>query len=223
METSAPRNKKVEQGEITRGVLIDVATRLFTEHGFQGTATEDIVRAADVTRGALYHHFASKEHLLRAVFESLEEKIAERIIVAGSPGTDPLDQTRRGIAEFLDACLEPSFSRICLIEAMSVLGWETWSEVDEQYTYGLLREGLASSMRAGLLEDRPVDVIAHIFLGAITHAALAIARAEDPAHARKAFGAEIDRLLDGLATDGAGSGGTQSAAAPRRRRRRRVS
>jgi len=70
--TAAASSKRVQQGEATRAVLIETAQRLFAEHGYAATSTTDIVTAAEVTRGALYHHFADKEDLFRAVLEATE-------------------------------------------------------------------------------------------------------------------------------------------------------
>src|ERR1700759_2647290 len=65
-EQQAAPGKRAAQGRATRGQLIEVATRLFTEHGYEGTSIEAVLSAAGVSRGALYHHFAGKEALFEA-------------------------------------------------------------------------------------------------------------------------------------------------------------
>ena len=80
------RRTQAERAEATRGALMDAARRLFTERGYDGVGTEEIVRAAGVTRGALYHHFGGKAELLEAVYERLEAESTERVarVVLGS-------------------------------------------------------------------------------------------------------------------------------------------
>jgi AcrR family transcriptional regulator len=64
--TDAQPGKRAAQGRATRSRLIDVATRLFTEQGYEGMSIEDVLSAAGVSRVALYHHFAGKEALFEA-------------------------------------------------------------------------------------------------------------------------------------------------------------
>ncbi|MFI1920476.1 TetR/AcrR family transcriptional regulator [Nocardia sp. NPDC020380] len=60
---------------------------------------------AEVTRGALYHHFADKDALFLAAYESIEEEVAQRLMIAADRETRPDNQMRSGAGAFLDACL----------------------------------------------------------------------------------------------------------------------
>ena len=166
-----------------------VAREFFTDKGYANTATEDIVQRAGVTRGALYHHFRDKEELFQEVFEDAERELVE----AG-----PWHGFLVGCQAFLDACLEPAIQRIVLLDAPSVLGWETWRRIDAEYGVGLVRQSLEAAMDAGYVDSLPVDPLAHILLGALTEGAMVIARAEDVQAARAEVGAVVDRLLKGL-------------------------
>ena len=193
------RSKKVEQSELTRGALLRAARELFTDRGYAATATEDIVQRAGVTRGALYHHFRHKEELFQAVFEDAERGLVETVRIAvDSAQTDPWRGFLVGCQAFLDACLEPAVQRIVLLDAPSVLGWETWRRIDAEYGVGLLRQSLQAAMDAEEIDLLPVDPLAHILLGSLTEAAMVIARAEDRQSARTEVGAVVDRLLQGL-------------------------
>lgn len=192
------KSRKVEQGVVTRSQLVHVARELFTENGFAATATEEVVQRAEVTRGALYHHFSGKEDLFRAVYEQVESELADRIVTAAARGSDAVDQFRLGLDAFLDACLEPDVQRICLLDAMTILGWQAWYEIDARYSLGLLKAGLEACIRDGFIEDRPVEPLAHVFLGALIQASLAVSRSEDPNAARQLFGEEIRNIFGGL-------------------------
>lgn len=194
------KNRKVEQGEVTRAALVTAARELFAERGFAGTATEEIVQRANVTRGALYHHFTGKDDLFRAVFESLEAEIAERVLQSAGGSDDPLQQITDGLDAFLDTCLEPAVQRIVLLEGPSVLGWETWHEIDTRYAFGLVLGALQVGIDAGVIKSQPVEPLAHLVLGAVIQAGMVVARAENPAAARAEMRTAFDHLLEGLRT-----------------------
>jgi AcrR family transcriptional regulator len=164
--------------------------------------TEEIVRAAGVTRGALYHQFRDKADLFAAVAEEVEAEIAERIAGAAGAGAaaDPAGALRSGARLFLDACAEPEVERIILLDAPAVLGWEAWRDLAGRYGLGLVRFGLEAAMEAGAIVRQPVAPLAHVLIGALNESALYVARAEDPAAARKQRVAILDRILHGLMT-----------------------
>jgi AcrR family transcriptional regulator len=188
------RRSQAQRSAATRQALLASARQLFTERGFSA-AREDIVERAGVTRGALYHHFASKEDLFRAVVELVEEEMLQRIASAAMATDDPSEQLRRGCAAFLDAAMDPAVRRIVLLDAPAVLGWQAWREIDARYGLGLVTEGLNAVMAAGQIEPRPVEPLAHLLLAALNEAAMMVASADDPAAARVVVGDAVDHLL----------------------------
>jgi AcrR family transcriptional regulator len=193
-----PRRTNAERAEGTRALLIDVARRLFGERGYVSVSTEEIVRTAEVTRGALYHHFNGKKELFKAVYEEIERKNVERIAAVAATESDPWRQQLAAVGAFLDACQEPYVQQIALIDAPSVLGWEEWHEVEERYGLGLVQAGLQLLIQANVIEEQPVEPLAHLILGALTEAGMVIAQADDPDRARKEVGEAVERLLEGL-------------------------
>jgi AcrR family transcriptional regulator len=167
--------------------------------------TEEIVRAAGVTRGALYHQFRDKADLFAAVAEEVEAEIADRI-AAGAAGAaaDPLAGLRVGGRLFLDACAEPEVERIILLDAPAVLGWEAWRDLAGRYGLGLIQFALQSAMDAGAIVQQPVVPLAHVLIGALDECALYIAQAEDPAAARDQCAAIFDRILRSITPDAPG-------------------
>jgi AcrR family transcriptional regulator len=190
--------RKAERSDATRSALLSVARRLFTERGYAATSTTEIVERAGVTRGALYHHFAAKHELFRAVFEQLEAEMTQQIAHDALAGTDALEQLRLGCRVFLDICLDPSVQRIVIVEGPAVLGWETWQAIEERYGHGLVVAGVQAAIDAGLVEAQPVEPLANVLFGALAQAGMVVARADDPRAARTEMEAAMDRLLDGL-------------------------
>ena len=189
---------KAEQADATRAALSAAARELFTQRGYAATSTTEIVERAGVTRGALYHHFAAKDELFRAVFEQLESEVTEHVAHQALTSDDPLEQLRRGTRAYLDACIDPAVQRVVLLDGPSVLGWETWQEIEQRYGYGLVLAGVEAAIGAGLISAQPVEPLAHVLFGALTEAGMVVARADEPRTARSEMEAAMDRLLDGL-------------------------
>ena len=176
-----------------------VARALFAERGYAGVGTEEIVAAANVTRGALYHHFADKKALFRAVHEELEQELVATIGERIAGIEDPWELVVTGVRAFLDACARDSALRqIALIDAPAVLGWEEWREIDARYGLGLVEFGLRNGMDAGVFREREVTPLAHLLIGAMTEAALMVANASDPEEARRRAEPALLALLEGL-------------------------
>jgi AcrR family transcriptional regulator len=190
--------RQADRSETTRTALLSAARRLFTEGGFAATSTEEIVRAAGVTRGALYHHFRDKEELFQAVFEQIEGELAERGALAVASSPDLKTGLRAGCAAFLDACLESDVQRIALLDGPAVLGWETLRAIEDRYALGLVVAGIEGAIAEGVIEPQPAQPLAQMLLGALTEGAMLIARSKDVRRARADVGEIVERLLSGL-------------------------
>jgi AcrR family transcriptional regulator len=196
--TAAASSKRVQQGEATRAVLIETAQRLFAEHGYAATSTTDIVTAAEVTRGALYHHFEDKEDLFRAVLEATEALVRGGVGAPAPTAATPLAQLQAGIEASFASGLEPRFRRIILEDGPAVLGWQAWHDIDARYAYGATAAGLRAAMDSGELAAQPVEPLAHLLVGAFMQGAMVIARATDEQAAIRSIAGSMRRLIDGL-------------------------
>ncbi|WAX57755.1 TetR/AcrR family transcriptional regulator [Jatrophihabitans cynanchi] len=194
--TGKPRTQK-SRSAATREALVSAARTLFAARGYADVGTEEIVRTAGLTRGALYHHFADKEALFAAAFEEVEVETNVRILQAvESDGTaDPIAAMQLGAAAFLDVCTEPEMARIMLLDAPSVLGWERWTEISNQHNMGLVQALLTRAAEVGRIPAQPIPPLAHTLLGALREAALFLARADDRAQARSDVGAVMDLII----------------------------
>jgi AcrR family transcriptional regulator len=192
---------KRTQGErtaATRAALIDAGRRLFGERGYAAVSTPEIVAAAGVSRGALYHHFHDKQALFAAVVEAVEAEVTERLAGMVAGATDPLEALRAGAAAWLDVAGEPEVRQLVLTEGPVVLGWEAWRELVTRHGLGLVEQVHQLGIEAGVIAPLPVRVLAVIVGGALDEAALHVAEADDPTAARAEALAVLDRLLDGL-------------------------
>ena len=190
--------RKREQSRATQVRLLAAARDLFSERGFAGTATEDLVARAGVTRGALYHQYADKKDLFRAVFEEVERDLGERIALAAAAEATPWEQIRAGARALLEASLVPAVRRIVLTDGPSVLGWEEWRRIDSKYAYGMVRTALEANVDAGNLPQHPIEPLTHLIIGALNEAGLAVAASRTPAATRDEFLATLDGVLGAL-------------------------
>src|SRR2546429_2836238 len=179
------RTKHDLRSEATRRRLVSAARTLFGGRGYADVGTEEIVRAAGVTRGALYHEYRDKADLFAAVAEEVEAEIAERIAGAAGAGAeaDPVGALRSGARLFLDACAEPEVERIILLDAPAVLGWEAWRDLAGRYGLGLVQFGLHAAIEARGLVPQPRAPPAPVLIGALHESALYVGPAEDQAAA----------------------------------------
>jgi AcrR family transcriptional regulator len=196
--TTAVRRTKAEQREATSRDLVRVARQLFAAEGYAQTATEEIVRRAGLTRGALYHHFGSKQGLFIAVLASVQRDIARAVAQAASEHADPWDRLRAGCHAFLRAALDPDVQQIALVDAPAVLGWDTWRASDAAHSQRLLQHALRELAEAGLLSVASPEAAAFLLSGAMNEAALWIARADPVEPAVAAAIDALDHMLDGL-------------------------
>lgn len=196
-----PRRTQAERTAATRALLIAAARKLFADKGFTNVSTQAIVKAAGVTRGALYHQFDDKAGLFAAVYEDVERdlvtEIAQQIMAAQPP--DPLEAMRAGARLFLDLCSAPDVQQIVLIDAPAVLGWDKWRAVGMKYGLGVIEGMLAHAIAEGVMPEQPVRPTAHVLLGALDEAALFVSRAGDRDQARTEMDVVCDRLIDGIA------------------------
>jgi AcrR family transcriptional regulator len=193
-------NQKLEKGLATRGRLVAAATQLFAELGYADVSIEAVLRASGVSRGALYHHFDSKEALFEAVFEAMEADIAAKVTARSAGAREMRVALTAGCDAFLDLTAEQAVRQIVLVDAPSVLGWAKWREIEARHGFGLMKATLARASEAGALPAAMVEPFAHMLLASLTEVALMTAR--DPAAAqtgRTTLHAMLDRMLDGTA------------------------
>ncbi|MCP2340690.1 TetR/AcrR family transcriptional regulator [Actinomadura rupiterrae] len=187
------------RGQATRARLVDISSRLFAEYGYEGTSIEAVLHRANVSRGALYHHFDNKEALFEAVLEELETDITRQVLEAGKDKS-PVDALRAGCRAWIRLAAEPTVRRIVLIDAPAVLGWQQWREIEERHALGLFKSVLDTLAEQGALPAERADLWAHMLLASINELALLVANSEgSPESVTQAEAAADDllgRLLD---------------------------
>jgi AcrR family transcriptional regulator len=189
---------QAERRAATIAAILEAARGLFARKGFDATSIDDVVAKAKTTKGGLYHHFTSKEELFTAVLEAVQKELAERVARASAPERDPLAAMLKGTRAFFEECLDAEIRRIVLLDGPRALGWDVWRDIDSKYFGALVSGALQAAMDQGLVTKRAVAPLTTIFLGAVTEAAMACARSDDPKRDMRLFLKEIERMISNL-------------------------
>jgi AcrR family transcriptional regulator len=194
------RRTQEERSAATRDALISAARKLWGLRGYAEVGTPEIATVAGVTRGAMYHQFADKAALFREVVEVVEQDVMLRMatMVASSGGTSPADALRAAVDAWLDVSADPEVRQLILLDAPSVLGWAAFRDVAQRYSLGMTEQMLTEAIKAGQLARQPVRPLAHVLIGALDEAAMAIATADDPKRARRETRQVLYRLIDAM-------------------------
>lgn len=191
------KRERAAQAAGTRRDLLQHARKLFAQKGYADASTDEMVRRAKVTKGALYHHYANKLELYRAVVEDMERELVEKMEAAASGARQPRKRLEAACHAYLDACLDSTLTRILVLEAPVVLGWNAWCEIAHEHEIAVFAGYLESVVVKSATGEKPLEM-AHVLLGALNTAARVIAGAADPQKARGQVEETIERLLKGL-------------------------
>jgi AcrR family transcriptional regulator len=163
---------KLTKADRTRARLIEVAKRLYQEHGSDHVTVRRIAAAAKIEAGSIYYHFSSRDEIMRAVLESgvggARNEVMQAIAEAG-PESSPLDRLRAALGAHLKYTLREHFSsRLKAIRRLPKRLRDRHMQQEREY----------AAIFAGLLEEahekrllRPgfdLSVVRMLLLGALT-------------------------------------------------------
>jgi len=191
-------NKKVQLGQATVARLLRVATKAFAEQGYETTTTAQIIAEVGVTKGALYHHFASKRDLFEAVYRHVEEQMGQQIQSASATTTDPWQQLTAGCHAYLEVSQGNAWQRILRIDGPSVLGYQRWAAIDQEFGLARLLPFLEHLAATGVIQVPSVEAFARLLTGAMNEATFWVAQHHNPGQALADSKASLDALLLGI-------------------------
>jgi AcrR family transcriptional regulator len=190
--------KQAERRAATTEAILKAGRRLFGERGFAATTIDDIAESAQVAKGAVYHHFATKEAVFEAVFDVVSRDLVADIDRAVRTEKDVLAAMVAGTQHYFAACAKGPACQIILRDGPAVLGWERWREIDAQHFGGKFPRALAAAMDAGLIARQPIEPLARLLLGAVTEAAVACAGRSDVLKAGSEYSRAFKSLIQAL-------------------------
>jgi AcrR family transcriptional regulator len=162
-----------ERRQATQAAILKAAKRLFGERGFATTTIDDVAAAAGVAKGAVYHHFETKEALFEAIFDQVSQELLAEVDRVARLEKDALSAMAKGTQAYFAACAKDATGQIVLHDGPAVLGWERWREIDNRHFGGRFALALERAMDDGLIARQPIEPLSRLLLGAVTEAAVA--------------------------------------------------
>ena len=187
--------RQEERSSSTQATLIKGGRGAFLENGYAGTSTPALAKATGVSRGALYHHYADKKALFRAVVETIQTEVFNAIEERAVAATDPIEGLKLGSRAFLEEASKPEFVRIVMMEGPSVLGLDEWRAIERKTGIQSLIEGLAYAVEQNVIDVPSVEIMASLLSGALNEGILSIYAEDTPIDN---VYQNICRLIDGL-------------------------
>jgi AcrR family transcriptional regulator len=192
------RSRREEYAEATNAALVESAAACFFENGFAATSLDQVAKRARVTKGAIYHHFASKRDLFMAVIERQQQLSVITVTAAGTQAGDAWTAIVAALDAFLETISQPIYQRLCWVEGPAALGFEDWWECGERYEIEVIRTLLDRATEAGILKAADLDMLSHVLFGAVAAGVLAMARSAQPAVERERFRTTMFEVVAGM-------------------------
>jgi len=174
--------------------IISAASELFSARGFAATSIDDIASRARVAKGAVYHHFESKEQIFQRVFEQMTGALAAEVAASAAAGKSILDRFERGTLKYLTSIAGNKFRQVLLIDGPAVLGWEKWREIDMRYFGGVMKAPVKRTSHASV-SAREMAATGHLIAGAVSEAALVCATSDHRMRAARDFTSALVKML----------------------------
>jgi AcrR family transcriptional regulator len=191
------KDRREAQGDATRLALLSAARELFGDSGYAATSIEEVAARANVTKGAVYHHFGGKANLFQQVYEQVMREVSDQVVSRFNE-PDHWVALTSGCQLMIDAQLDPAVRRIALHDARSVLSWDVVHLIESRYGAVGIRGALRKAMHGGVVEPQPLRPLALLLAGALSEACFYVADADDPIQAREEVGLLVVRILEGL-------------------------
>ncbi len=164
---------QAERRAATRARVLDAAEALFAAHGYEATSTDAILASCAISRGALYHHFPTKQAVFEAVFQRVSDAAIERAVRHAPPSPSPLETLVQVCLRWLKEVRKPAVAAIVVEQGPQVLGWKRARDLEARTSLGLMIRGIERALEAGEVEVESVELAARYLNAVLAEAALA--------------------------------------------------
>jgi AcrR family transcriptional regulator len=152
--------------------LLNVARTLFAEKGFEGTSVQDVVVAAGVTKGAMYHYFSSKDDLLYEIYGRVLRMQMERLEKFVSQEGSVEERLHAAAADVVVTTIENLDSTTIFFRSLHQLSEEKQKEIrrERRRYHETFRAMVVEGQQSGVFrDDVSADLCVDFFFGSVHH------------------------------------------------------
>jgi AcrR family transcriptional regulator len=190
---------QAERSSQTRNAIIGSARKLFVAQGYAATSVSDILDACGVSRGALYHHFPSKEDIFAVVFSEVSFDAIRRAGKRVNSSATPLTALVTGCLAWVDIATEPTVARVLFQDGPLALGWERCRTLEDSTSLFVMRRSIQAALDSGEIQVGSVDIAARLINGLLAEAALELTRTAGQRNQKREVTAAVTAMIHGLA------------------------
>ena len=164
------RTRSAHYEDIQSGIL-KKAARLFATHGYERTSIGDLVRACDLSRGAIYHYFDSKEAILFAMMDTLVRGLLETLQEAASIEAAPVERLENIIMAFVESNARSPDEQIILLTDIGALSRAEQKQIHARETQivDLVGDAIVAADARGLVTPKTRKVYTMMLFGMINY------------------------------------------------------
>jgi AcrR family transcriptional regulator len=192
--------KQEDRRAATRSGIIAAARSAFGQHGYAEVSVDHIAAQAGVAKGAVYHHFQSKDALFEAALEVESAAVLAEVVAAITNAHDFRSALSIGNRAFFVACSDPLRAKILLHDGPAVLGWARWRQIDQRNFGGLIKLAILNAIDQSLTMPRDPEVLMRILLGAVTEAVISASESDDFMACAEVYLEAIGAMVEGWTT-----------------------
>lgn len=152
--------------------LLEAATRLFAERGFESTSVQEVVAAAGVTKGAMYHYFGSKDDLLHEVYARVLRMQTEHLVEISAREAPVAERVHAAAADVIVTSVANMDDTKIFFRSMHQLTPEKQRSVraERRAYHEIFRAMIEQGQSEGVFRsDVPADLVVDYFFGSVHH------------------------------------------------------
>lgn len=176
----------------TRAMIIDAFRRAFLQQGFDATTTQMVLDETGLSKGALYHHFASKAEIMTAIYDRESRAAIDAALQSVDPAALPLDRLKRACISWLAQVREPDTSRLIFVIGPSALGYERAKAIEDANSLHHFEHLLELAEASGAITPGNRELLARMLSALVQEGAIYSLRTGFNVDA------ELARAIDGL-------------------------